>query len=191
MHQSQFYIDLFISIQCNPVWYILAINLTIIFGQAIKKETIKGLSMNRAQEGDTVTVTFQGVLDDGSVFDESNDSDPLVFVLGENEVLPGMEMAVLGMEVGDRKTVTVPPEQGYGVHQSRLVEEVDIGALPKGIELDVGGQLEVTAADGTAFQLLIVKLDEQTVTLDGNHPLAGVPLILQIELVSIDRPTLN
>lgn len=147
--------------------------------------------MNRAQEGDTVTVTFQGVLDDGSVFDESNDNEPLIFVLGENEVLPGMEMAVLGMEVGDRKTVSVPPEQGYGVHLSRLVEEVDIEALPKGIELEIGGQLEVTAADGTAYQLVIVKLDEQTVTLDGNHPLAGVPLILQIELVSIDRPTLN
>ena len=147
--------------------------------------------MNRAQEGDTVTVTFQGVLDDGSVFDESNDSEPLIFVLGENEVLPGMEIAVLGMEVGDRKTVTIPPEQGYGVHQTKLIEEVDIEALPKDIQLDVGGQLEVTAFDGTSFRLVIVKLNEQKVTLDGNHPLAGVPLILQIELVSIDRPTLN
>jgi peptidylprolyl isomerase len=147
--------------------------------------------MNRAQEGDTVTVTFQGVLDDGSVFDESNDSEPLIFVLGENEVLPGMEIAVLGMEVGDRKTVTIPPEQGYGVHQTKLIEEVNIEALPKDIQLDVGGQLEVTAVDGTSFRLVIVKLNEQKVTLDGNHPLAGVPLTLQIELVSIDRPTLN
>lgn len=147
--------------------------------------------MNRAQEGDTVTVAYQGVLDDGRVFDESSDSAPLTFVLGENEVLPGMEMAVLGMEVGGRKTVTIPPEQGYGVRQTKLVEEVNIDALPEGIHLDVGGQLEVTAADGKAFQLVIVKLDEQKVTLDGNHPLAGMPLILQIELVSIDRPTLN
>ena len=100
-------------------------------------------------------------------------------------------MAVLGMEVGGRKTVTIPPEQGYGVRQTKLVEEVNIDALPEGIHLDVGGQLEVTAADGKAFQLVIVKLDEQKVTLDGNHPLAGMPLILQIELVSIDRPTLN
>lgn len=147
--------------------------------------------MNRAQEGDTVTIAYQGVLDDGRVFDESSDSAPLTFVLGENEVLPGMEMAVLGMEVGGRKTVTIPPEQGYGVRQTKLVEEVNIDALPEGIRLDVGGQLEVTAADGKAFQLVIVKLDEQKVTLDGNHPLAGMPLILQIELVSIDRPTIN
>jgi len=147
--------------------------------------------MNRAQEGDTVTIEYQGVLDDGRVFDESTDGAPLTFVLGENEVLPGMEMAVLGMEVGGRKTVTIPPEQGYGVRQPNLVEEVNIDALPQGIHLDIGGRLEVTAADGKAFQLVIVKLDEQKVTLDGNHPLAGMPLILQIELVSIDRPTIN
>lgn len=147
--------------------------------------------MNRAQEGDTVTVTFQGILDDGSVFDESDDNAPLVFVLGENEVLPGMEMAVLGMGVGDRKTVTVPPEQGYGIRQPKLVEEVSIDALPQGLALNVGGQLEVTAEDGNTFRLVIVRIDDQTVTLDANHPLAGLPLILQIELISIDRPTLN
>jgi peptidylprolyl isomerase len=147
--------------------------------------------MNKAQEGDTVTVTFQGVLDDGSVFDASDENDPLTFVLGENEVLPGLEIAILGMEVGDQKTVTIPPEQGYGVRQLRLVEDVDIDALPADLELSVGGQLEVTAEDGTIFQLVIVKRDTHTVTLDANHPLAGHPLTLQIELVSIDRPTLN
>lgn len=147
--------------------------------------------MNKAQDGDTVTITFQGVLDDGSVFDESDESDPLVFVVGDNEVLPGLEIAILGMEVGDQKTVTVPPEQGYGVRQTRLVEEVDIDALPEDLDLHVGGQLEVTAEDGTIFQLLIVKKDTEKVTLDANHPLAGRPLTLQIEVVSIDRPTLN
>jgi peptidylprolyl isomerase/FKBP-type peptidyl-prolyl cis-trans isomerase SlpA len=147
--------------------------------------------MNRAQDGDTVTVTFQGILNDGSVFDESDEVEPLVFVVGENEVLPGMEIAVLGMEVGDQKTVTIPPEQGYGVRRNTLVEEVDIEALPEGLELSVGGQLEVTAEDGTTFQLLIVKRGSDTVTLDANHPLAGQSLTLQIELVSIDRPTIN
>jgi len=70
------------------------------------------ITMNKAQEGDKVTVTHQGVLDDGIIFDESDDSVPLTFTLGENEVLPGVEIAVLGMEVGDRKTVTIPPEHG-------------------------------------------------------------------------------
>ena len=147
--------------------------------------------MNRAQDGYTVTVTFQGVLDDGSVFDASDENEPLTFVLGENEVLPGLEIAVLGMEVGDQKTVTVPPEQGYGVRQTRLVEEVDIDALPVGLELNIGGRLEVTAEDGTIFQLVVVRNDARTVTLDANHPLAGRSLTLQVELVAIDRPTLN
>jgi peptidylprolyl isomerase len=153
----------------------------------------KGLiiTMNKAQEGDTVTVTYQGVLDDGMIFDESDDSAPLIFILGENEVLPGMEIAVLGMEAGDRKTVKIPPEHGYGVRQQKLVEEVRIDALPKDLQLDLGGQLEVTAADGTAHQLVVVEVGKQKVTLDGNHPLAGKSLILQIELVSIDRPTIN
>jgi peptidylprolyl isomerase len=147
--------------------------------------------MNKAQEGDKVTVTYQGVLDNGAIFDRSDDSDPLIFILGENEVFPGMEIAVLGMAAGERKTVTIPPEHGYGVRQQNLVEEVSIEALPQDLPLELGGQLEVIAADGSAHQMLIVALGEQKVTLDGNHPLAGKTLILQIELVSIDRPTLN
>lgn len=147
--------------------------------------------MNKAQDGDKVTITFQGVLEDGSVFDESDEADPLVFVLGENEVLPGLELAVEGMQVGDQKTFTIPPEQGYGVRQPNLVEKVAISALPEDMDLQVGGKLEVTAEDGTVFQLLIVKKDSDTVTLDANHPLAGRSLTLQIELVSIDRPTFN
>ena len=147
--------------------------------------------MNKAQDGDKVTITFQGILEDGSVFDESGETDPLIFVMGENEVLPGLEIAVQGMQVGDQKTVTVPPEQGYGVHQPELIERVSISALPEDLELRVGGKLEVTAEDGTVFQLLITKKDSETVTLDANHPLAGRSLTLQIELVSIDRPTLN
>lgn len=147
--------------------------------------------MNRAQEGDKVTITFKGFLEDGSVFDSSAADDPLSFVLGENQVLPGLEIAVTGMEAGDQKTITVPPEQGYGVHQQSLIEIVDIDALPEDLDLDVGGELEVTTEDGTTLQMEITSRDESSVTLDANHPLAGRPLILQIEVVSIDSPTLN
>jgi peptidylprolyl isomerase len=170
----------------------MAITLTRTGGHVIKKQVKPGGGkMSRAQEGDTVTVTFQGILDDGSIFDASDENDPLTFVLGESQVIPGLELAVFGMAVGDRKTVTIPPEQGYGLRQSRLVEVVSIDALPEGLELNIGGQLEVTSEDGTRFKLHIVKRDAQTVTLDANHPLAGHPLTLRIELVSVDRPTIN
>ncbi len=147
--------------------------------------------MNKAQEGDTVTVTYEGMLEDGSIFDACDETSPLTFVLGENEVLPGLELAVLGMQEGDRKTVTVPPEQGYGTRRPHLVDEVAIEALPSGLDLQAGGRLEVEAEDGTLFQLSIVSRNEETVTLDANHPLAGRSLILQIELVAISRPTIN
>lgn len=147
--------------------------------------------MNKAQEGDTVTVTFQGLLEDGSVFDACDESDPLTFVLGNNEVLPGMELAVMGMQEGDQKTVVLPPEQGFGARRPHLVDEVAIAALPRHLALKVGDRLEVEAEDGTAFKLLIIDRSEETITLDANHPLAGRSLTLQIEMVTISRPTLN
>ncbi len=147
--------------------------------------------MNKAQEGDTVTVTLQGLLEDGSVFNSSDENAPLTFVLGENEVLLGLELAIIGMEIGDQKTITLPPEQGYGVRQPKLVEEVNIDTLPKGLDLSIGNQLEVTTESGTVFQLFIVKRKDQTIVLDANHPLAGRSLTFRIELVSMDRPTIN
>jgi len=138
-----------------------------------------------------VTVVYQGLLEDGSVFDSSGDDEPLVFVLGEDKVLPGFEKAVLGMEVGEQKTVRVPPEEGFGIRQERLVDEFAVNSLPAGLELKVGTQLEVTAEDGGQFRVVVTDLHTDRVTLDANHPLAGRPLIFRIELVAIDRPTIN
>jgi FKBP-type peptidyl-prolyl cis-trans isomerase 2 len=147
--------------------------------------------MPKAQEGDLVTVIYQGLLEDGSVFDSSADDDPLVFVLGEDKVLPGFEKAVLGMEVGEQKTIRIPPEEGFGVHQKQLVDEFAVNTLPAGLNLEIGTPLEVTAEDGTRFQAVITDLQTDRVTLDANHPLAGQTLIFQLELLAIDRPTIN
>jgi FKBP-type peptidyl-prolyl cis-trans isomerase 2 len=147
--------------------------------------------MPKAQEGDLVTVVYQGLLEDGSVFDSSADDDPLVFVLGEDKVLPGFEKAVLGMEVGEQKTIRIPPEEGFGVHQKQLVDEFAVNTLPAGLNLEIGTPLEVTAEDGTRFQAVITDLQTDRVTLDANHPLAGQTLIFQLELLAIDRPTIN
>jgi len=147
--------------------------------------------MPKAQEGDTVTVIYQASLEDGRVFDAAEEDEPLVFVLGEGDVLPGFENAILGMQVGERKIVQVPPEEGYGMRESRLVDEVAIDNLPKGLSLKVGNQLEVTSEDGTQYRLQVVDLADDHVTLDANHPLAGHALTFQIELLFIDRPTIN
>jgi peptidylprolyl isomerase len=147
--------------------------------------------MAKAQEGDTVTVVYQGTLDDGSVFDSSDEDEPLVFVLGEDNVVPGFEKAIVGMETGEQKTVRVPPEEGFGVRHERLVDQFAIDNLPTGLALKVGAQLEVTAEDGSRFHVVVTDLHDGRVTLDANHPLAGQPLIFHIELLAIDRPTIN
>ena len=147
--------------------------------------------MPKAQEGDMVSVVYQGTLEDGSVFDSSEEDEPLVFVLGEDTVLPGFEKAIIGMEVGEQKTVRIPPEEGFGIHQERLVDELDTAALPAGLKLQVGTQLEVTAEDGSRFQVIVTEIQDDRVTLDANHPLAGRNLIFHIELLAIDRPTIN
>ncbi len=138
-----------------------------------------------------VTVAYQGALDDGSVFDSSDEDEPLVFVLGEDTVLPGFEKAIVGMEAGEQKTVRIPPEEGFGVRQQRLVDEFSVDTLPSGLNLKVGTQLEVTAEDGSRFQVVIADRQNDRITLDANHPLAGQPLIFHIELLAIDRPTIN
>lgn len=147
--------------------------------------------MPRAQEGDLVKVLYLGTLEDGSVFDSSEEDEPLMFVLGEDTVLPGFEKAVLGMEVGERKTIRVPPEEGFGIHQERLVDEFSLDALPRGIKLEIGTQLEITAEDGSRFQVVVTGLGSDKVILDANHPLAGHALTFHIELLSIERPTIN
>jgi peptidylprolyl isomerase len=147
--------------------------------------------MLKAQEGDTVTVVYQGLLEDGSIFDSSAEDEPLIVVLGEDKVLPGFEKALLGMAVGEQKTIRVPPEEGFGIRLERLVDEFAVDSLPAGLKLQVGMQLEVTAEDGSLFQVAVTDLQAGRVTLDANHPLAGQPLIFQIELLHIDRPTIN
>lgn len=147
--------------------------------------------MPRAQEGDLVTVIYQGTLEDGRVFDSSDEDEPLAFVIGEDAVLPGFEKAILGMETGEQKTVRIPPEEGFGVRQARLVDEFSLDALPDGLQLKVGTQLEVTAEKGSRFQVVVTAINGDRVTLDANHPLAGHALTFHIELLSIDRPTIN
>jgi peptidylprolyl isomerase len=147
--------------------------------------------MTRAQEGDTVTIVYRGTLADGSHFDSSADDEVTRFVLGDNEVIPGLERAIGGMEVGERKIVTIPPEEAYGLRLSRLVEEVSIDTLPKNLDLRIGNQLEVELADGSLCRMFIVKRGPDSVVLDANHPLAGKTLTFQVELLEVARPTLN
>ncbi len=143
--------------------------------------------MIRADQGDTVKVRYTGRLSDGTVFDASPEDRPLHFIIGQGEVIAGFDQAVVGMYQGGKKTVTVAPQQAYGPHREDLVEEVERALLPAGLDLQVGRQLEVTPEKGENFVVMVTALNDDTVTLDGNHPLAGRELTFEIEVLEVKK----
>ena len=143
--------------------------------------------MAQAKEGDEVQVHYTGKLEDGTVFDTSEDGDPLSFTIGENRVIPGFEEAVTGMEPGDSKTTEVEPEQAYGEHRDDMVMEMERDQIPQDVDPEVGQQLQLRLENGQTVPVLITALGEDTVTIDANHPLAGRKLLFDIELVDISE----
>jgi FKBP-type peptidyl-prolyl cis-trans isomerase 2 len=141
--------------------------------------------MSTPQPGQTVKVHYTGILDDGTQFDSSAGREPLEFTLGEGQVIPGFEQALAEMVEGESRTVHIPPDQAYGEHQPELVQQVDRAQIPAEIELAVGVQLQAQGPEGQVFRLVVTELAESSVTLDGNHPLAGKALTFELELVEI------
>ncbi len=130
-----------------------------------------------ATEGDTVKVHYTGTLSNGTTFDSSAGREPLEFTLGEGQVIPGFEDAVLGMAVGEEKTVTIPVDQAYGSYDEDLILVVPREMVPDEIAV-VGTSLYQPR--GT-----IISVDDEVVMIDQNHPLAGEDLTFTITLVEI------
>ena len=139
-----------------------------------------------ADDGDTVKVHYTGTLEDGTVFDTSIGREPLEFTLGEGIVIPGFEEAVMGMRVGESKTVTIPVEKAYGPHYADLVIVAEREQLPAGLDPEVGQQLQMQQTDGRTTTVTVTDVSEETITVDANHPLAGKDLTFKIELVEIN-----
>jgi peptidylprolyl isomerase len=141
--------------------------------------------MSQAKVGDTVKIHYTGTLEDGSQFDSSAGRDPLEFTLGSGQVIPGFDDAVSGMAVGDKKTVNISPADAYGERHEQLVQEVPHSALPDDLSPQVGMGLQAQGPDGQVMNLTVTSVGEESITVDGNHPLAGKALNFDIELVSI------
>lgn len=142
--------------------------------------------MTEARSGSTVHVHYTGSLADGSVFDSSNGRDPLAFTLGQNQVIPGFENAVAGMQVGEEKTVTIPAAEAYGPHRDELVLVVERSQLPEGLDPATGQQLQLSQG-GQSYLVTVTDVSEQEVVLDANHPLAGRDLTFELRLVDVDQ----
>lgn len=141
--------------------------------------------MAEAKSGDTVSIHYTGRLEDGTVFDTSEDKDPLEFTLGEGKVIPGFEKAVEGMEEGETRTATIESEDAYGERRDDLVLSVAKQQLPDDLDPEVGQRLQMQAGDGQTFQVVISDVESDSVEVDANHPLAGEDLTFDIELVEI------
>lgn len=150
----------------------------------------KDIKMAKPKIGDTVKVHYTGKLDDGKVFDSSVGKEPLTFKIGEKKVIPGFEQAVLELEPGEKKTITIKSDQAYGPHQKEMVITAERKDMPKNINPEIGQMLEMREQDkdgkpGRTFAVLITEITDTHVTLDANHPLAGKDLTFEIELVEV------
>lgn len=141
--------------------------------------------MAHAKQGDLVKVRYTGTLDDGSTFDSSDGREPLQFVIGEGMLIPAFEEAIVGMLPGDSRSVHIPADGAYGPFMDELILEVDKNQIPPYLNPEEGMQLQITQDDGSSTVVKVVKLTDEKVFLDANHPLAGRDLNFSIELVDI------
>jgi len=141
--------------------------------------------MQQVKRGDTIKVHYHGTLTDGTVFDSSTGREPLEFEVGGGMVIEGFDNGVLGMAVGDKKTVNIPAHQAYGHKNEDMIMEFPIDRFPPDMTPEIGLQLNMSNQQGEQFTVEIVEVSEEFVLLDANHPLAGKDLTFDLELVSI------
>ena len=140
-----------------------------------------------AKAGDTVNVFYTGTLDDGTVFDTNVNATPLAFTVGKGMVVPGFEEAVVGMAVNDVKTVRIPSEKAYGSYNNSLIHVMNRSAFPANVTPVAGQNYAIKSiTDGTVSYIKIINVTQSTITLDGNHELAGKNLIFSIRLAGIN-----
>ncbi|HSW62270.1 MAG TPA: peptidylprolyl isomerase [Dissulfurispiraceae bacterium] len=142
--------------------------------------------MKNAESGNKVRVHYTGSLDDGAVFDSSRDQDPLEFILGSGQLIRDFEDTVIGMAVGESKTVHIPAERAYGVYNKDLLIEISRENFSPDMEILEGISLCMQRSDDGQYLAVVVKnATDTTVTVDANHPPAGMALTFNIEVVEI------
>lgn len=142
--------------------------------------------MTQVKTGDTVKMHYTGTLTDGSIFDSSVGRDPMEVTVGAGHIIPGLDVALPGMAVGEQKNVTVPADQAYGQPHPEACQTVPRSEIPADIPLEEGLQLQMQTQDGRAVPVMVTNLTETEVTLDANHPLAGKDLNFVVEIVEIN-----
>ncbi|PKD17092.1 peptidylprolyl isomerase [Salegentibacter salinarum] len=142
--------------------------------------------MSQVKANDTVKVHYTGKLADGQVFDSSVErGEPIEFTMGQGQLIPGFEKGLIDMKVNEKKTINIPKEEAYGEPREELVQEVEKSQLPEEIKPEVGMGLVSKSPDGQEMNLVVKDVKDETIVVDGNHPLAGKDLVFDLEVVEI------
>jgi FKBP-type peptidyl-prolyl cis-trans isomerase 2 len=137
------------------------------------------------EKGNKVKVDYTGTLEDGTVFDTSDGKQPLEYESGSGQLIKGFDSAVVGMEKGEEKEITLKPEESYGEHNPQMIQKLPREQLPKDKEPKKGMALMLKSPDGKQFPARIAEVTDKEVELDLNHPLAGKTLKFKIKVLDI------
>ena len=141
--------------------------------------------MNQVTVNSKVKVHYTGKLASGEVFDTSDGKEPIEFTLGQGQLIPGFEKGLIDMKLNEKKTINMTKDDAYGEVNETLIQEVKKTDLPQDMEPKVGMGLVSKSPDGQEINLMVVEVKEETIVIDGNHPLAGRDLVFDLEVVEI------
>jgi len=142
--------------------------------------------MKTAQHGSRVAVQYVGTLDNGRIFHSTEEGEPLEFTIGAGQVFPALEAGVVGMVQGEVRNIVLCANEAYGPRREENVIRVDRTAFPADKEIIVGQKLGIDFKGGRSVVMLVLEAGETTVTLDANHPLAGLDLTFALRLDRVE-----
>ncbi len=141
--------------------------------------------MEQIKNGDKIKIHYTGRLENGTVFDSSMEKEPIEVKVGEGKIISGLEEALVGMSTGETKTVKLKADEAYGPYRDDMVLTVNREELPENLDPQVGQQLQISKPEGPVFNVRVTDASESSVTLDGNHFLAGKDIIFDLKVVEI------
>ena len=139
----------------------------------------------QAKKGDVVRVHYTGKLTDGSQFDSSAGRAPLEFTLGAGQMIAGFDAGVLGMAIGEKKTINIDPANGYGLQNPEAIIDFPKSNIPEGMTIEIGMKLNLQNEYGQPVPVEVIEIKDDNVIMDANHFLAGKDLVFDVELVEI------
>lgn len=142
--------------------------------------------MNQAETGSSVTISYIGTLDNGRIFHSTEEHGPLTVTIGDDQIFPALEQAIIGMCAGDSKNIVIVAADAYGPRRQENIIQVVRNAFPAGKEISVGQKLSIDFYGGASRVMMVTDLSETDATLDGNHPLAGCDLTFALKLDRVE-----